>query len=368
MKSPLKYSLIVLSLIVIVIAVWYFQSIIAYILISAVLAIIGKPIVDFLGKIKIRRYGIPKSIRAFIALLFIWCVFIAFFRFVIPLIVSEVNKLSVLNPDKIMNSLSEPISNIERIIEKYQLNGKEKFTLENFVTQKLTSIFNASFISNFFNTVAGLLGNIFIAVFSITFITFFFLRDEKLFNQLIMSVVPTDYEVSFQRALNSTGNLLVRYFIGIIGQLSGIFLLVTIGMTIIGIGFTDSLLIGLLAASVNIIPYIGPLIGSTIGILIGTAAHIDMDFYTQLMPLIGLMGLVFIIVHLIDNFLFQPFIFSNSVHAHPLEIFIVILIAGTLAGVTGMILAIPGYTVLRVFAKEFFNNFKVVKKLTKNIE
>jgi predicted PurR-regulated permease PerM len=368
MKPGLRIFLIGLGFLILILAAWYFQNIVAYILISAVLALIGKPVVDLLGKIRIRQFGIPKSIRALIALSLIWFIFLTFFRFVIPLVISEIDKLSVLDPNRIMVSLAEPLNNIESLIDKYQLNGKEKFTIEHFVTQKLTSVFNASFISNFFNSIAELLGNIFIAVFSITFITYFFLRDENLFNQLITSVVPTEYEGSFQRALSSTRHLLVRYFVGIIGQLSGIFFLTTVGMTIVGIGFGHSLLIGLLAASVNIIPYIGPLIGSTIGIIIGTAAHIDLNFYNELLPLIGLMIFVFVIVHLIDNFIFQPFIFSNSVKAHPLEIFLVILIAGSLAGVLGMILAIPAYTVLRVFAKEFFNNFKVVKKLTKNIE
>lgn len=368
MKPGLRYFLIGLGIIIFIIAAWYFQNIVAYILISAVLALIGKPVVDLLGKIRIRQFGIPKPIRALIALSLIWFFFLTFFRFVIPLVINEIDKLSVLNPDRIMLSLAEPLNNIESLIDTYQLNGKEKFTIENFVTKKLTSVFNASFISNFFNSITELLGNIFIAVFSITFITYFFLRDEKLFNQLITSLVPTEYEKSFQRALSSTRHLLVRYFVGIVGQLSGIFLLTTIGMTIIGIGFGHSLLIGLLAATVNIIPYIGPLIGSTIGIIIGTAAHIDLNFYNELLPLIGLMVLIFVIVHLIDNFIFQPFIFSSSVKAHPLEIFLVILIAGSLAGVLGMILAIPAYTVLRVFAKEFFYNFKVVKKLTKNIE
>ncbi len=81
----------------------------------------------------------------------------------------------------------------------------------------------------------------------------------------------------------------------------------------------------------------------------------------------GYMMLVFCITQLIDNLVFQPFIFGKSVYAHPIEILIVIMMAGSLAGITGMILAIPAYTVLRVFAKEFFNNFRVVQKLTEKI-
>jgi len=116
-----------------------------------------------------------------------------------------------------------------------------------------------------------------------------------------------------------------------------------------------------------VIPYVGPIAGAVLGISMGVITHLSMDFSSQLLPLMIYMLLVFISVQIIDNVVFQPIIYSSSVHAHPLEIFIVLLVAGSLGGIIGMILAIPGYTVLRVFAKEFFNNFKVVKKLTENI-
>jgi len=76
---------------------------------------------------------------------------------------------------------------------------------------------------------------------------------------------------------------------------------------------------------------------------------------------------VFLIIQLLDNILFQPIIFSNSVNAHPLEIFLVISIGGTLGGIPFMILAIPGYTVLRIVAKEFLSEFKIVQDLTKRL-
>ena len=72
-------------------------------------------------------------------------------------------------------------------------------------------------------------------------------------------------------------------------------------------------------------------------------------------------------MQLIDNFLFQPLIFSNSVKAHPLEIFLVVLSAGIIWGISGMIVAIPFYTLLRIIAKEFLSEFKVIEQLTKNI-
>jgi predicted PurR-regulated permease PerM len=80
------------------------------------------------------------------------------------------------------------------------------------------------------------------------------------------------------------------------------------------------------------------------------------------------MTIVFLSVQVIDNVLFQPLIYSSSVKAHPLEIFLVIMAAGSMAGIIGMILAIPVYTIIRVIAAEFFENMKLVKKLTKNLE
>ena len=70
---------------------------------------------------------------------------------------------------------------------------------------------------------------------------------------------------------------------------------------------------------------------------------------------------------LIDNFFSQPFIFSNSVKSHPLEIFLVIIIAGLLFGVVGMIVAVPGYTAIKVILKEFLAENQIVKRLTKNL-
>jgi len=75
----------------------------------------------------------------------------------------------------------------------------------------------------------------------------------------------------------------------------------------------------------------------------------------------------YLIAQLIDNFISQPFIFSSSVKSHPLEIFLIIIIAGLLFGVIGMIVAIPVYTALKVIAKEFVPDWKIVQKLTKNL-
>lgn len=368
MNQTFRYILIIAGIAAAGFLVWYFSNIVAYILISAVLSLIGRPLVDILGKVKIKNRQIPKAVRALLTILALWIVFISFFSFLTPLIANELNNLSKIDAQSVVATLNDPIQSLEFIIDKYKVDGAEEFTVQKFVTDKLSTVFNVSFVTNFFSSVAATLGNFFIAIFSITFITFFFLRDETLFADAILAIVPDKHIRAFKHAMESTRRLLVRYFLGILVQILGIFILVTTGLTIVGVGFSHSILIGLLTATLNVIPYLGPFIGGALGITLGIITHLQLDFSTELLPLIGLMMLVFIITQLTDNFIFQPFIFSRGVNAHPLEIFIVIMVAGSVAGIPGMILAIPAYTVLRVFAKEFFNKFKVVKKLTHKIE
>jgi predicted PurR-regulated permease PerM len=366
MKNVGRYILIALLVAAVLFVLWFFKNIVAYILISAILSLIGKPVVDFLDQIHFRNIKLAKGISALITLLLMWFIIITFFRIFIPLIANEANQLSNINVTKVIENLQGPIERLESLINQYSLN-KDYVSIEEEVTNYLVSLLNYSLISNLFGSIASVLGNLFIAVFSISFITFFFLKDASLFSNMILLFIPTKYELSVRRALTSVRGLLRRYFLGILLQITGIIILITLGMTIIGVGFKHGLVIGLVVGLMNIIPYLGPVMGGLLGTILGIATHLDMALYNELLPLIGYMILVFIIVQIMDNILFQPLIYSSSVHAHPLEIFLVIMIAGSLAGITGMVLAIPSYTILRVFAREFFNNLKVVKKMTENI-
>jgi predicted PurR-regulated permease PerM len=211
------------------------------------------------------------------------------------------------------------------------------------------------------------LGNVAVAIFSISFITFFFLKDQHLFFESILMWVPDKYTDNFTRALYSIKNLLTRYFIGIFIQSTCVMILISVGMLIIGIDFQQALVLGLIIGILNIIPYVGPWLGFFIAVTMGVASYINMDFRTVVIPIIYKMSIVVIVTQFIDNWILQPTIFSNSVRAHPLEIFVVVLAAGFAAGIPGMILGIPAYTVIRVFAREFFYNFKAVQKITSGL-
>lgn len=368
MKGNFKYIVLGLTVIVTVLILWYFKNIVAYILLAVVFSFIGRPIVTLLNKIKYRRFHIPNALSAFITLLAIWAIIAGFFLFFIPLLGNQFQELSKIDLQAIQNSLSEPLSKLDSLMSRLELNGQEGISLEQMIERKLSSVLNVSVISNAIGGTVGLMGQIFFAFFAISFITFFFLKDKQLFVQAILLFVPTQYEEKFESFLHSTKELLTRYFIGILLQVSSITILVTLGMMIVGLKFQLASVIGLTAGIFNVIPYLGPLIGASIGFVLGIANHLDFEFYSELLPLLGYMAIVFLIVQVIDNVVFQPFIYGTSVKAHPLEIFLVIIISGSLAGIPGMILAIPGYTVIRVFAGEFLDRFKLVKKITEKID
>jgi len=367
MNSFCKYLLIILGLAVLGYILWYFSSIVAYILIAAVLSLIGGPVIDLLDKVKISKFKIPKAISALITVILLWALVFGFFRIFIPLIANQANELSRIDTEEIYRLLDKPIDWLRNIYNSYQLGGDEMNDFDEFINSKIRSVLNISFITNFFSSIFGTLGNIFVAIFAISFILFFFLKDQSMFTNSLVLLIPQKHETAVRHALSSTQKLLMRYFIGICVEILAVMIAISIGMTIVGLGFKHALVIGLVIGILNVIPYLGPWLGGIIGIIIGIANNLDMNLKTELLPMIGFMLLVILIVQILDNNLLQPLIFSSSIKAHPLEVFLVIMIAGTLAGIPGMILAVPAYTVIRVFAKEFFNKFRVVKKITENI-
>lgn len=367
MKETLRNILIICGILILLACAWFFRNIVVYILVSGVFSIMGRPLVDLFCRIRIKKWHFPRALAALFTLLIIWGIIIMFFMIFVPLVTRQIDYFSSIDTDKIVQLVQDPINKLERLFTAINKNLSKDLSLQTYIGDKVAAILNIRMIQNFIGSMISILGNVIIAVFSITFITFFFLKDQKLFFESILMWVPEKYTINVSRALFSIKKLLTRYFIGIVIQSTCIMILVTIGMTFVGIDFQQALVMGLIIGILNVIPYAGPWIGLAIAITMGVASHINEDFVTVVIPLVWYMIIVEAITHLIDNIVFQPVIFSNSVKAHPLEIFIVVLAAGFAAGIPGMILGIPAYTVIRVFAREFFYNLKAVKKITSGL-
>ncbi|MEN8117082.1 MAG: AI-2E family transporter [Bacteroidota bacterium] len=367
LKGWARIILLALGFLIIIFLLWRFSAIVTYILISVVLSFIGRPLVRWVMLVKYKKFRIPKGVAAFISLIALWIVFISFFRFMIPLLISEVETLSEIDFTVVLDSIEEPLLQFSQFFSSDPVVIEDKTFLD-IVTESLGAKIDFSLVSTWFGTVAGTIGELLIAFFSISFITFFFLKEETMFREFVILLVPTEMETKVAHILDSISYLLRRYFIGLLFEVFMVMLLDTLGLTIIGIEFNHAVVIGLFCGLFNIIPYLGPWMGAMVGLLIGAALHINADFMSVTLPMLGWMTLVFLSVQIIDNVLFQPLIYSSSVKAHPLEIFLVILAAGSLAGIIGMMVAIPVYTILRVIAKEFFDHMKLVRKITENLE
>ena len=365
-KSRPKYFLIAVAFVFFALLAWFLKTIVLYLIISIVLSLIGHPLVSFYSKIKVFKKHLPNTLASVLALFSMMGVIALLVSLFIPLIVQEARIIHSINPNEVVTAFQQPLHNLEYDLQKYQITSEGGESLEKMAVSKLTSVLGFQEISSYAQRIISFFGSIIAAIFSISFITFFFLKDAKLIPNVILLLTPPKHTNAITQIMHNTKKILTSYFIGILLDMAFVAALTAIGLSILGI--KNALLIGLFAGIFNVIPYVGPLLGAGFAILIGISSNLTLDFYTQLMPLAGKIALTFLVIQLIDAMFFQPLVISNRVKAHPLEIFLVILTAGTLAGITGMVVAIPIYTILRIIAKEFFSRFKFIQQLTSDLE
>ncbi len=362
MKNLSRYIAIGFTLLVLGALLYFFSNIVASVLIAWVLALIGQPMMRFFqAKIRIGRFKAGPSMSAILTLVCYFIVFILLIWMFVPLVVEQARNLSSIDYEAFGSALSEPISQINTQLVRLGLI-EPGGSSEDQLALTLKEWFEPAKVGDFFGSILGAAGNFLFSLFTIVFIAFFFLKEHSLFGNFIVALSPNKYEKEIRGVLDTITRLLTRYFGGVLAQMTIITIFVSVLLGILGV--KNALLIGFFAALINVIPYLGPIIGASFGLFITISSNLDLEFYNAMLPLLIKVICVFAAMQMLDNFLLQPYIFSNSVLAHPLEIFIIILMGAQVNGIVGMILAIPVYTVLRVIARSFLSEFKIVQKLT----
>jgi predicted PurR-regulated permease PerM len=336
---------------------WTVRFTLIYILISAVIAIIGKPIVDMLSSPGRFRVNIGRSMASALTLMLFLGVFAGIMSFFIPSLIAELKVLSTVDFESIFKDLRLELQTFQKSLFSNNLKAEAG----NDLGLEIARILNAENVRDTFTGLLGGLGNLVFALFSILFITFFFLKERNLFRNSILAMVPTKFEAQILHVSPTLSKTLARYFTGILLQITIVTTIVSVGLKIAG--FSNTIVIGFFAGLINVIPYLGPIIGASFGLIIGLAQVVGGTTTLGLLPAILAIMVVFGAMQLIDNFLLQPLIFSRSIKAHPLEIFLVISFAAAIAGIPGMIVAVPVYSVLRLLAAEFFPEAKFVRWL-----
>ncbi len=331
------------------------KTLLIYMLIAGIVSLIGRPINRFLTQ----RLKLKNIFASTITIIFLIWILVSIFSLFVPLLIQQGENLSLLEVDKLKINI-ETI--VEEIVTYFSLDNS--FWQEQFSVDNLFQNVNFGLLPELLNQTLELLGGFTIGLFSVVFILFFFLKDSHLQDRIILALVNDKISSRVEKSIDKTKNLLSRYFLGLLLQITILMVVYSIILTVFNV--ENAFIIAFLCALLNLIPYLGPIIGGILMLLLTMSSFIGADFSSVIVPKTGYVMIGFVLGQLIDNFFSQPFIFSNSVKSHPLEIFVVILASGTLLGPVGMIIAIPLYTTLKVIAQEFFSDNKIVKSLTKN--
>jgi len=353
-KGIFKGFFLVLLFLCLIYFVFTIRLVIGYICVSAIISLILRPFVNFLiKKLKFRKFfAVVTTISISIV------TSIGFFSLFIPIFSKQIENLSLLDMNQLEIKIRNLIIEISKYISIYGENWKDII-----LSQNLFSNLNLKSIPIFFNGLLNLLSGFTIGFFSISFITFFFLIDENLLEKITLYLTNTKQELKLKKSFIKINYLLRRYFVGLIIQIIILFIIYSSLLYILEI--QNALIISLIAALLNIIPYVGPFISGILIILLTMTSNIEMSFLEVLLPKTIYVFSGFIFGQLIDNFVSQPLIFSRSIKSHPLEIFIVILCFGYVFGILGLILAIPIYTSIKVIINEFFSKKDIIKIIEK---
>ena len=355
---------IALSLILVGAIIYYLRSIVTYVLIAWVISTLGQPLMLIFKRIRVGKWHIPGSVSAALTLIIFGIVVSMFFVTFVPLIVEQANNLSQIDYTKVTQALEKPLTDLTENGHKFGFIKKRETALT-VVQNELMTRFKPENVNALFQSVVSTAGEFFVGTFAVIFISFFFLKEQTMFRDFLVSIVPSNKEDNMREAIRDTTTLLTRYFTGILLQMLFVVLFLTTSLLILGV--PNTLLVAVFAALINIVPYLGPWLGCIFAISVTITSNFQLDFYSQTVPLIIKIGAIFGFMQFLNDWVVQPLIFSNRVLAHPLEIFLVTLIGAKVGGIPGMILAIPTYTVLRVVAREFFNQFRFVQKITSGL-
>ena len=348
---------------------WYFRSVLMYIILAFVVSLVSRPLVSLMRKVQVKGKSAPDWLLAILSIFFVIAGLSLVVTQAIPVVVNIIREAAVFND---MNLSGSDISDTVNgwVVGLFPSLGPD-YDAISVILDYLKNATSGFSIAGLLGSVAGAVVNLAVGLFAVVFISFFFVKDDKLFSRIVAALVPDPIEGKVTDAIGDIERLLSRYFVGLLLEMLCVAFFNFLGLSLIArIGANYALGIAFIAGILNIIPYVGPIIGEVLGVLLclvlkyGAGVGLDVNIWIFALIVLAIM----LGVQLIDNFVLQPLIYSTSIQASPLEIFIVMLMAGHLGGIVGMLAAIPGYTIIRVVAGRFFYDKKIVRRLMPDLE
>jgi predicted PurR-regulated permease PerM len=324
---------------------WYFSALVIYLVVGSVLAYLVRPVVD-----RVQGLGLGRILAIFVTFILFFGTLSLLLTYLVPFIGAQLQDLS-------QQVSSERITRAAAFIESWlrRFVPIQAGEIEQTLTESIQTLFRGERITEVVSLMVDLFADIFYAVLVVPFVMFFVLKDGSMLRRSLLQLVPNRYFEVTLAIIEKVETNIGRYFRGLVLQCLSIAVVATVLLYLVGLRY--ALPVGLFAGLANTIPYFGPLMGFVAGTLVGIAQTGDFALVPGVLVAMSL-------TQIADNVFFQPLIFARAARAHPLVILFVVLVGAQLAGIIGMLLAIPITTILRVTGEQVLwslRNYRILR-------
>ena len=319
----------------------FFQTLFAPFLIAGFLFYLLNPLVKILMKIRIKKFKVKRPLAIAVVFLLLISVLGLVISFFIPRFIEQIKSLVIGLP----GYLSELQRFLTNLFNNSHIDWLQKVDLHSYMNKfegSLTSILKKFILSltTSLGSVIGTITSVTVTLVTVPFILFYMLKDGEKLVPTVEKFFPEHNRSKVARLLHEMSATLSRYISGQMIECLFVGTFSAIGYSMTGIPY--ALLVGLFAGITNIIPYLGPYIGLMPALFLA---------FSKSLPTVFWVIVVCIVVQQLDGNLVYPNVIGKSLHLHPLTIIIILLVAGNIAGLLGMILGVPLYAVTKVVVK-----------------
>lgn len=325
--------------------VWYFSSLFVYLGIGILTAYLLKPIVD-----RIQSLGVGRITAVLITLVVVVGSLVMLATHFAP---PAIRQLSDLSQQVTLGTVAQVAGAIETWLDGFL--PVPEGTIMDGIDRAGDTLFQEERITATVGSLVTLFTDLFYAVLVIPFVTFFFMKDGTKIRHAMFRMVPNRYFEITLSITDKVETILGRYFRGLLLQCAAVAVVASILLSLAGLRY--GVAVGVFTGLANTIPYFGPTLGFIAGTLVGIAQTGDFSIVPGVLVAMAL-------TQITDNVFFQPYIFSRVARTHPLVILFVVLVGAQLAGILGMLVAIPLATVIRVAVQQIvwsFRNYRILQ-------
>ncbi len=314
----------------------FFSILFTPIIISFLFYYLLRPIIYLLERVHIPRY---------ISIVFIYLILAIlvalFFAYLVPTLVDQVTALANTSMKKLEQA---KVSSESFFFRFFNVNLREEIQERLFnLVQQVTTTLSKNFLE-----FVGFVAHTAVILAVIPFIVFYLLKDDREFSATFLRFVPKEFGQEVQKILHNMDETLASYIHSLIIVSGSLGVLLFIGYLIIGLNY--ALALSLLAIVFTTIPFLGPFLAISPAILVGLSQGSWMVIKVII---------TFVIIQQLESNVLSPQIIGQRLRIHPLTIILLLLVAGSLYGIFGLILATPFYALLKVLIESFYKIYKL---------